>query len=864
MTTDPLILCATPALARRERVRHAVARQSAGERVWAAPNIADVEGWIARQWAATWPAERLLSGAQELALWQRIVDDDPDTDGLISTRGLARQARSTARMAARHCIDVAAAPAWTPEQAAFQRWHARYQAALKDHGWLTTAQLPAAALTGVDDSGFSRPGQVDLLGFVHAPEPAQQALLDRLAAAGSQVRQRPPPRPAAQCRAVQAVDDDAQWAWLGQQVAAHLADAADAGQPAPDIVIACADPAEHRTAIASGFAPAVAPWLQHAGHGRMQPWRVEPAPPLAEHPLIAAALAVLAVERWRNPFPTMSRVLLCGALWRGADRQAAALLEATLRSKAAPAVHLTDCVRWAPERLGQRMQAWMQAVERAPRRATPGAWAAQFFDQLRALGWPGELARGSEAFQAAQALREALAGLAGLDAQLGSVGRHAALGWLQELLSSKPWSPRVEHLQPVLITDFEQAAGLPADLRYVLDTGDDAWPGAPVRRPLLAHEVLVAAGVPRSTPADCLAHAQRAASGLLADADTVCLVLAQTDRSGSPRVPAGHWPAGLEWQAVDSPRPGRVRHTLAAPAEDRVPPVLDPEAEGVRGGTRIFESYVAAPLFAFVHHRLGVDLLDEAPAGLSAMQQGAVIHAVLDMFWAAVGDSAGLARLGDAALKARVSEHVDQALDPVMDSSRHPAVLRAAEAARLADIVTAWLAHERRRDDPFTVLARERAVAFDFAGLALRLQLDRVDRVDTADGPRHLVLDYKTGKAVNTGGWFADRITQPQLPLYATPQACQAAGIPSVDGIGFAHVHWRRPALAAATNWASWLIDTGQRARRRPAEFEAELAGAHARLHAMATGFLAGELRFERKHAASHPLAVLLPPAPQT
>ena len=856
-------LCANPALARALRTRHAIARKAAGDVVWEAPNVADLDSWIARQWAASWPAEQLLSGAQELALWQGLIDAAPEAADLISSRSLARQARAAARLIAQYQIDTTKLVTWTPEQAAFLRWHTAFQAQLDAQGWVTAAQVPALLLPRLCDSGVERPARISLHGFVHPPTPASQSVLGALAAGGCEIVRQPQSDTDAQINSATLADDDAVWGWLGEQVAERLAVAADAEAPAPDIVIACANPAEHAQAIAAHFAPRVAPWQTDPAYGpRTQPWRTEPASPLADNPLVAAALAVLAVERWRNPFVNISRVLLCGALWRGEDRLAAAKLEAKLRDKAVPAVHLSDCLHWAPERLQPRMQAWMNAIERAPQRATPGAWAAQFDDQLRAIGWPGELARESHAFQAAQALREALAGLAGLDAQLGRVSFSSASSWLCELLRSKPWAPRAEHLQPVLITSFEEAACLPADLRYVLDTGDDAWPPIPLRMPLIASEALAAAGVPQMTPASSLARAQRTAEALLSDAKAICAVLGGTDANGSARVPATIWPSRFDWAAA---APGPTAHSRAEqtiPTSDAVPPIAEPQSEGVRGGTRIFESWVAAPLYAFVRHRLGVETLDEAPNGLSTLTQGGVIHAVLDGFWADVEHAAGLAALTADEVEARLHDLVTEQLETAMEASRHPPLLRQAEAARITDVVARWLAHERRRGESFEVLAREQRVEFSFEGLALRLQLDRVDRVQTADGPRHVVLDYKTGKDVHPGGWFADRITQPQLPLYATPPALEAAQIPAVDGIGFAHVHWRRPALAAATNWTTRLIDTDKASRCKPAAFDDDLADAQARLQAAAQGFLAGDISFVRKHAKAHPLAVLLPPEP--
>ena len=41
---------------------------------------------------------------------------------------------------------------------------------------------------------------------------------------------------------------------------------------------------------------------------------------------------------------------------------------------------------------------------------------------------------------------------------------------------------------------------------------------------------------------------------------------------------------------------------------------------------------------------------------------------------------------------------------------------------------------------------------------------DRIDRL--ADG-RQVIIDYKTGASIDTKNWAAQRITEPQLPIYA-------------------------------------------------------------------------------------------------
>ena len=43
-----------------------------------------------------------------------------------------------------------------------------------------------------------------------------------------------------------------------------------------------------------------------------------------------------------------------------------------------------------------------------------------------------------------------------------------------------------------------------------------------------------------------------------------------------------------------------------------------------------------------------------------------------------------------------------------------------------------------------------------------------VDRIDALPDGRRVVLDYKTSAVVDAKSWAADRIIEPQLPIYAT------------------------------------------------------------------------------------------------
>jgi exodeoxyribonuclease-5 len=55
-------------------------------------------------------------------------------------------------------------------------------------------------------------------------------------------------------------------------------------------------------------------------------------------------------------------------------------------------------------------------------------------------------------------------------------------------------------------------------------------------------------------------------------------------------------------------------------------------------------------------------------------------------------------------------------------------------------------------------------VKLDIKGIRVEFKLDRVDVLP--DG-RFVVIDYKTGSQISPNSWAEDRISEPQLPIYA-------------------------------------------------------------------------------------------------
>jgi RecB family exonuclease len=171
-------------------------------------------------------------------------------------------------------------------------------------------------------------------------------------------------------------------------------------------------------------------------------------------------------------------------------------------------------------------------------------------------------------------------------------------------------------------------------------------------------------------------------------------------------------------------------------------------------------------------------------------------------------------------------------------------------------VVLQWLRHERTRLDPFCVEQRELEARPDVATLALRLRLDRVDRVSTPLGERWLVIDYKTGREADQRGWKSDQLREPQLPLYASHAATLAAGIPRVDGICFGHIKDGHPALVARTNWRKLLREDP--AADTQTEWNEDLARWRGAMERAARGFLEGQAWLDPRVGARSYYADLL------
>jgi probable DNA repair protein len=412
------------------------------------------------------------------------------------------------------------------------------------------------------------------------------------------------------------------------------------------------------------------------------------------------------------------------------------------------------------------------AAHRFPRDASPKHWVDRWRAWLAAIGWPGDRPLSSAEQQTRDAFDEVLANFAAMaivDERMRIVDAHSALRDLANQTVFQPESPAV----PIQIVGLLEATGLSFDRLWIAGLAAHRWPRTPQPHPLLPLSWQRDHDVPRSSAARELRFARAATTMLLRGSPRVVVSYAQSADDEEPPRPseliAARRPTAFVPRTGDARRVPYARqiHATRPPLEmvaDHHAPSI---AEGTRlhGGAHAIQAQADCPFQAIALHRLEVERWPAPPVGLTASERGKLVHAALANFWTDIRDSATLQALSETALSERIVSATASARQALKPERWHwvPSVIAAGETVRIAALLREWIDRYERTRPPFVVEASEQKVDLTLAGIAFRLRIDRVDRVN--DG--FAIIDYKTGVTAAPKAWFDPRPRSPQLGLYA-------------------------------------------------------------------------------------------------
>ncbi len=392
-------------------------------------------------------------------------------------------------------------------------------------------------------------------------------------------------------------------------------------------------------------------------------------------------------------------------------------------------------------------------------------WMQIIHRYLLALGFPGQRSLVSSDVQRLNAFEEVLRTFAALDRIEEKVSFDEALTQLHYLCQQKLFQAKT-HDAPIQILGLLEASGLEYTHLWITGLNEGILPANPRPTPLLPISLQKKLSMPRADAAREFSIAQKLLTRLLTHSDSIICSYSEENND-----------INLRPSPLISALPLFNRSRLAINLEEKTPSQLKTEyindSQGlslaadtsVRGGSALFKLQAQCPFKAYARLRLQAEENDYPGLGLSPALRGNAVHAALHYFYQTISSQSQLLALSKEEQHQLLQKACQNALahlheqQPPAEYSRHYSL----EAARLEKLLSAWLEQEKMRPH-FTVVATEKRLEADFAGLQFKVQIDRIDKLN--DGSE-IIIDYKTGH-VHINDWFSERPNEPQMPLYCS------------------------------------------------------------------------------------------------
>lgn len=796
------------------RGRYDALQASAGASAWHSPDILPWNAWLQRQYQSLldtgFTVLDLLSPHAERLLWEAAIVQPP-ASGLLRPAAAADMARQAFALCREWQLDRALLQRHGGDDTrAFLGWWSTVQEVMDRQRLLGRGQLPGLLCEALEAGALEPPLRLVHAGF-DTLSPAQRALFELLGTAGCLVEELAESDAGTRLttrQRVEAADPEHEIrlaaTWVRDHVEQH---------PDHRVGVVSTRLEQHRADLERVFGEILAPHAFLGEAGQPRPFNISLGEPLAGQPMVAHAL--LALRLLASPLTMAEAGQLLRSPFLGghaAEWQQRALFDLVLRGDGLPRLDLGRLHFRLRQRDGDDPAACPDLLERLaglrelrgqlPSSATPSQWAGHLQAALTVLGWPAP-GLDSREYQQQERMQRLLSDFAALAKVRPRMTLREALAQFAGMAADTVFQPQSAPC-PVQILGGLEAAGMAFDALWLIGMDDQAWPPAAQPNPLIPVRLQREQGMPHASAERELDFAGRLTERLAGAADRVIASHARMDaereQQASPLTV--NWPVVDAQQLVDaslSPLYDRFSERQAAQA--MALPAAGSGPVRAAGGAALLAAHAACPFAALARFRLQAKPLDEATFAPDGALVGNMLHDALRRLWEHLQDSGTLARYEESALQALVRERVTAVLADF--ARRRPDLFterfQAIETDRLTRLLMQWLACERERGQAFEVVALEQDREIPAGPLTLRTRADRVDRL--ADGSL-AIIDYKSGRQVGITGWFDDRLSEPQLPLYtvAAPGEVGAALLARVrrDGPGCTFVGLsRKPGLAA-------------------------------------------------------------------
>ena len=816
-----LIMTANRRLARHIEQAYNQHQLAAGKQAWQPLNLYPLDDWINAQWKKLTLLDsnelthsRLLSTQEELLHWEAIIKHSQDTLPVARPAALARLAQQAynnlglwqlLNPPSEHTPlkDEPLFQQGTIDSQAFAKWLIRFNQICHEQQLMPQVSMQQTILAAFQQQQLLPYPDVLLVGFDQL-SPLHEALLE---AATETYRLLPHRDQTADCTHLACENHQAElWAaarWAQRELAASDAETS--------MAVIVPDLNQRREQVERIFNAVLEPQAILPDTPRYTPpFNISAGVPLSRTPVIASALAILALNRpnpplqdWlallHTPFSslafseTVELKLRDAGLPNLSCHKVLALLAGSSTS-----TPYTECL--------QRLQTANPELGKPWFKQSLVTWLDCFIEQLSACGWPGARALDSVEHQQLASWQRALIELKQQAEQLptipDAITASEALGLLQRHLEQVSFQPESSS-SPLQILGLLEASGLHFEQLWLVGMNDHLLPANPAPNPLIPLALQRQHQLPHATPERELRITQQLIESYQHNCNRLIASYAQWE-GDQPLRPSALISDDL-WQPADNdlielattdnchpyqPLIHQDGATALSSFIDELAPPVSLDNERITGGSGIVKSQSGCPFQAFAQYRLDAWPLAETDTYDLAMERGTCLHQALELIWGELVTLERLNSISHSELTALIEQASEQAIAPL--ARQRPDLYQPRftelEQQRLQRLLVMWLDLEAQRA-PFEVIAREHALDMFIGQLPIRLRIDRVDRL--ANGSLALI-DYKTGTGSVTD-WDGERPREPQLPLYSVMLEQQQTLQGEVSTVCFARINIKEP-----------------------------------------------------------------------
>jgi len=769
------IICANIRLAQYLKHQYSYKQLQKGLKSWETPDILTWNTWVRRCWSDLKVRhkglELLLNQTQEVLLWQKVIEEQVDSNFLWHIPSIAGQAQSAWQIMKEYRIpEFADSEELGRDHRIFRTWSRAFREQCRQNNWIDASSISERiGIDRVRELEMPNSGIV-LMGFDELA-PHQQEFIRKLKESGVKVIQFQEPEgldaeiQVVQCNEIsEEIRFAAQWAKQKMQENSQ----AKIGILIPGL-------REHRQSAANAFEEALSSGnLGYDNENTPLPFSITLGRSLLDYPMIAVVFNLLVLKPHALTLPQISNLLRTPFISGYEEERASrALLDEKLRGRNQQIFTMSEIKfhvaqmhkkGYCLKLFARSFSSFCEYQQSLPARSAPSSWSEHFANMLEKIGWPGERRLNSDEQQQNEAWGSVLEKLASIHVVKSGVTRSEAFSVLRREAGDQGFQHHTPE-SPIEVMDPQGAAAMRFDHVWMLGMNENTWPRPVAPNPFIPIRLQSRHGVLHSDTQLFLDWTERLQQKIIRSSQNAVFSYSGYDGDrpllGSPLLPR------QERCDIENSLSEATSFQQMIFESSKIEEVHDskaPAAVNYSGGTSIFIDQSQCPFRSFAKHRLHSRALEEPDIGLNPMERGLILHRLMQLFWLDVKSHEELIKRSPEAHVELVASLVDQEIQA--RRQKFPSVFTPKfsniEAARLKAVMTSWIEMEKNRK-PFRVRDLEFQVEQSLQGVNFR---GRVDRIDELDDGSLAIIDYKTG-VQSIGDWAPARPRDPQMPLYA-------------------------------------------------------------------------------------------------